>query len=317
MSEVIDTWVEVRVVAPEEWLELVADALADETGGAVAFGRPSLGTPPPPAGMDVVRSAYRAAEDTPERRSRVARRLAMLAEVTDDASLDGLAPSFHELPREDWATSWRKSFKPVRVGRFALLLAGEERRTRASDVVVHIEPGLAFGTGRHPTTRQCLVALSERDVAGRRVLDAGTGSGLLAVAAVLRGAREAVGFDIDPTCERAARELAERHGVADRCRFLTGGFELLDDPRVAGEAFGAVLANVYADLLQRHARDLAAHLAPDGWFAFAGCSAPGADATRAAIAAAGLALEREPVRGRWHGFHGRRAKGHASGAAAG
>jgi ribosomal protein L11 methyltransferase len=305
MSGAKEAWIEVRVVAPEEWLELVAEAISPHPDAQVAFGRPSLGSPAPPAGMEVVRAAFRAEDDRKELRDAIAARLAALATTADDPVLEGLVATYHELPPEDWSTSWRKSFRPLRVGRFALLLLGEDRPLRPGDVPIRIEPGIPFGTGRHPTTRQCLIALSERDVEGARVLDAGTGSGLLAVAAAVRGAREGIGFDIDPSCERPARELAARHGAEARCTFLTGGFELLDAPLPARAPFDVVVANVYADLLQRHAADFARCLAPGGWFAFAGCSAPGAPSVRAALAAAGLVVERELVRGRWHGFHGR------------
>jgi len=309
MRASLPTWIEVRVVAPEDWLELVAEALVLGPRDSIAFGRPSLGTAPPAAGLEYVRASYPSEEDGDTRRAEIALRLGRLADAVGAPELAGLKATFHILPPEDWATSWRKSWKPMRVGRFALVLPEHDGPLRAGDLRLELEPGIAFGTGRHPTTRQCLAAISARPLRDARVLDAGTGSGLLAVAAVLAGARFAFGFDIDPACERVAVELAERNGVRDRCHFATGGFEALEGPRAGRvDGFDAVLANIYADLLQRHASTVAKVLHPGGWFAFAGCSAPGAPGTRTAIAAAGLELEQEPVRGRWHGFHGTRPR---------
>ena len=298
-------WIEVRVLAPESWLELVADALVFGPRDAIAFGRPSLASPEPPAGFEYVRASYPAEEDSPERRAEVQARLERLAEATQEEELAGLSLTFRALPPEDWATSWKKNWKPMRVGRFALVLPEHRGALQPGDIRIELEPGIAFGTGRHPSTRQCLAALTDLPVRGERVLDAGTGSGLLAVAAAKLGASQVHGFDIDPHCVRAARELAERNGVADRCHFETGGFELVAvGAPLAQVPYGALFANIYADLLQQHAPDIARLLRPGGWYALAGCSQPGAAGTRAALANSRLELTRELVRGRWHGFHG-------------
>jgi ribosomal protein L11 methyltransferase len=146
----------------------------------------------------------------------------------------------------------------------------------------------------------CLRVLQERLVPGARLVDAGTGSGILAVAAALLGAREALGFDIDPNAQPWAEDLARRNGAAARARFLTAGFECLPD---LGR-FDALVANLYSDIVIEHAALLREALVPGGWFAFSGCAEQHAAATRAAIAASGLWIEEVRLRGRWHTFAG-------------
>jgi ribosomal protein L11 methyltransferase len=296
-------WIELRVLVPAEWAELVGENLLLSPLASCVFGRTSLAADAPAEGFELVRVAYPAEEDGPARRGEIERRLAELADAVQEPALRGAALQFRHVPERDCATAWRERWRPFRVGRIAVVTPEWNGRLRANDVRLDLVPGGAFGTGRHPTTRQCLEALSQFGAADRRIVDAGTGSGILAVAACLLGAREVLAFDVDPACVRATRELAERNGVADRCSIEQGGFERLE-PTALG-SFDGVLANLYADLLQEHAVRMAAALVPGGWFAFSGCSAPNAEATRSALAAARLGVTCERVRGRWHGFAGR------------
>lgn len=294
-------WTEVRVLVPDGWLELVGEALAVGPCTSVAFGRPSLGTDAPPAGFDYVRTFLPSTTDSPALRAELVRALRGLADTTGASELRGLALEFKELPPEDYANSWKKSWKPFRVQKLCVLPPWTTSRPRAGDRVLELEPGGAFGTGRHATTRTCLKVLQARIRGGERVLDCGSGSGILAVTAALLGARSAFGFDIDPTAEAYANALARDNDVAERCTFATGGFE------TRRETYDVVLANIYSDVVQLHAQDLFAALAPGGWFAFSGCPAHHANATRAAIVAAGFTLDDERVRGRWHTFAGTRS----------
>ena len=296
-------WIEVLVLAPEGWHELVGEALALERTTSICLGAPSLGSEPAPEGWDYVRTYMAEADDGPALRAELERRLAALAAATGASELEGLRPRFRLLPPEDFANSWRKLAKPVRVGRVCVVPPDWEGRLRPRDVRLTLEPGGAFGTGRHATTRGCLRELSGRVRPGERVLDAGTGSGILAVACLLLGARRAVAFDTDRHALPYARELARVNGVAGTCDLRVGDFSVLgaDD-----RAFDGVLANLYADLLQAHAPELAARLAPGGWFVFSGCRADKRSATELALHAAGLSIERSAQRGRWVTFAGTR-----------
>ena len=294
-------WIEVRVLAPMGWCELVAETLAIGPCTSVVFGRPSLGTDAAPKGFDFVRTFVPARDDSPELRDRIVDALARLAESTGAGELRGMVPQFKPLPFEDYATSWQKSWKAFRIRDLCVVAPWSDVRLREGDRVMRLEPGGAFGSGRHPTTRACLRLVLERIRGGERVLDAGSGSGILAVAAAMRGAREVLGYDLDPAAAPHATELAEQNGVADHCRFVTAGFEALEGAGL----FDVVLANIYADVIQAHAADLRAVLAPGGWFVFSGCPVNRVADTRTSIERAGLVIEEVRVRGRWHTFVGR------------
>lgn len=295
------TWVEVLVLAPQGWTELVAEALALGPCTSVAFGAPSLASEPAPEGWEYVRTFVPERDDTPDLRARVGAALSALADATGADELAGLAPRFRRLPPEDYANSWRKSWKPFRVGDLAVVSPEWSGAPRARDRLLRLQPGGAFGTGRHPTTRACLRFLQDWPLAGARVLDAGTGSGVLAVAAALWGAREALGFDVDPNAVPYARALAEDNGVAARCRFVAAGMECLAAER---EPFDALFANLYADLILAHAGELARALRPGARFAVSGCVSARRAEVEAALAGAGLSVCARAERGRWDAFEG-------------
>lgn len=290
-------YTEVQVLAPAGWHELVAEALAVERCTGVAFGPRSLASEPAPEGRTWVRAFFEERGDERALRELLARRLAGLAAAAGAPELEGLAAVFRRLPPEDWAETWRKVWRPMRVGRVAVVSRGWPGALRPDDVRLELEPGAAFGTGRHATTRACLRGLQARMRPGASILDAGCGSGILSVAAALLGAGRVVGFDVDPTAVAHSVDLARENRALDRCTFLCGGFE-----RIPGGGFDGVLANLYSDLVREHARDLAAALAPGGWAVVSGCRSDARDAVRTALDAAGLELQSLETRGRWDAF---------------
>jgi ribosomal protein L11 methyltransferase len=297
-----EAWVEVRVIVPLGWQELVADNLALEPCTSAAFGRPNLGVKRAPEGSEYVRFFFRQADDSEGLRAELQERLAKLLRLVQEPELEGLELTFKLLPPEDYATSWEKSWKPFRVGPLCLLPPWDERSLASHEKRLTIQPGGSFGSGRHATTRTCLRTLTRRLRGGERVLDAGAGSGILSVSSALLGAQSCLGFDIAANSAAASRQLARDNGVLDRCSFRSGGFEVLREDELD---FDVVLANIYSDVIQLHAEDLAARLAPNGWFAFSGCPDQHHAPTLAAIEAAGLVVEEPLQRGRWHTFVGR------------
>ncbi len=297
------TWIEVRLLVPLGWQELVAETMMVGPCTSAVFGRPNLGVAEAPPGLDYVRTYISKAEDTPQLRGELQQAISDLAERTGEPELEGLQLAFKELPPEDYATSWKKSWKPFRVAPLCLLPPWDEREVGPGELRLTIQPGGSFGSGRHATTRTCVRVLTRRIRGGERVLDAGAGSGILSVASTLLGAKSALGFDIDPYSGDACSDLARDNGVMERCTFRTGGFEVLGE---ADREFDVVLANIYSDVIQLHAGALAERLSPDGWFAFSGCPHQHLTATLEAIEGAGLVVEEPLVRGRWHTFVGRR-----------
>ena len=146
---------------------------------------------------------------------------------------------------DDWLNNWRKYFKPMPIGRRLLINPSWYTDTDPGDrAVLNIDPGLAFGTGKHETTRLCMEALERYVSPGEKVLDVGCGSGILGIAAVLLGADSALGIDIDETAVRTAKENARINGVDGRFTAIAG--DLVD--KVTGK-YDIVVANIVADAI--------------------------------------------------------------------
>jgi len=125
---------------------------------------------------------------------------------------------------EDWVENYKKHFKPIRIGRFLIKPSWEAVEASPGDLVIRLDPGLAFGTGSHPTTEGCLIFLQEFMTGGETVFDLGTGSGILSIAAAKLGARRVIAIDNDPQAITVARENAEKNGVADKIEFSVADF---------------------------------------------------------------------------------------------
>ncbi|MDA1263483.1 MAG: 50S ribosomal protein L11 methyltransferase [Planctomycetota bacterium] len=289
-------WTEVRVDAPAGWHELVAASLAFDPCTSISV------EPGPGSGVESVRTYLPSNQDAPALRARICASVEALG--VDVTELTGLEVTFTPLPTEDYAESWKQVWRPFRLGR-RLVVAPPwwEGEVTDQELLLTLEPGGAFGSGKHPTTRACARALVDRLQGGERVLDAGSGNGILSVTAALAGAGPVLGFDIDPTASAYGEALAAANGMSARCSFRQGGFEVLTDADIA---FDVITANIYSDVVQAQAGALAARLAPTGWFVFSGIPRHHHHATAAAIRAAGLVIEEERRRGRWHSYLGRR-----------
>lgn len=191
---------------------------------------------------------------------------------------------------KDWLESWKADFVPIHIGAFLVRPTWSD--AVAGDAVeLVLDPGMAFGTGLHPTTQQCLEALSTLPLEGRSVLDVGTGSGILAIAAAKRGASPVVAVDTDALAVDAARENAVRNGVA----IPVGQGSAADVPG----RFDFVVANIVSAVLQQIAPDLAARVSGGGTLLVAGISAPAEAATRDAFARLRFSLLDRTVRDDW------------------
>ncbi|MGE3620417.1 MAG: 50S ribosomal protein L11 methyltransferase, partial [Acidimicrobiia bacterium] len=192
-------------------------------------------------------------------------RVRLEADPRDLSGLAGWAFDVVVLDGDGYLDAWQRFARPVRVGRVVLQPDWVAPvATSADDVVVELAPVRAFGTGSHPSTRTALEALVARVGPATTVLDVGSGTGVLAVAAVLAGAARAVAVDVDPVAVRATAALARRHGVADR--LVASGTPVAE---VEG-TFDLVVANIGAGVLRAMAGVLRARLAPGGHLVLAG-----------------------------------------------
>src|SRR5205807_8503577 len=160
---------------------------------------------------------------------------------------------------QDWESAWKQFFKPLRVGRRLVVKPSwEEYLPRPGDLVLELDPGMAFGTGAHPTTQLCLEVLEDVVRPGERVLDFGTGSGILALAAARLGAGEVVGLDVDPVAAAAADLNVTGNGLRGRVRIQGGDLDALP----AGDSFDGIVANFLAGVIPDSAYSLAARCLP-------------------------------------------------------
>lgn len=251
-------WLEVSLETTGEGAEAVAEVLSRfaPRGVALEAGPEGFGT-----GLVVVR-AYLPADDPLSRtRRRVEEALWHLGQI-----LPLPLPSFRIVAETDWAEAWKQNLTVLHVGRRLVIRPSWLPYVPAAEeVVVELDPGMAFGTGTHPTTQMCLLALEDTGHPGARVLDLGTGSGILAIAAAKLGAGRVLALDTDPQAVTVARENVHRNGVADRVRVARGSLA-----QAIGR-FDVVVVNILAGVLIEMANHgLARRLAPEGRLVAAG-----------------------------------------------
>jgi ribosomal protein L11 methyltransferase len=199
---------------------------------------------------------------------------------------------------EDWAYSWREYFPVLHIGRRLVIQpTWREYEPDEDEIVLHLDPGLAFGTGQHPTTRLCLEALEDAVRQGVRVLDVGTGSGILAIAAAKLGADSALGLDIEPQAVQAARENAQLNDVADKVRAMEGSLNGVLATEPAG--FDLVVANISALTICDLAAELVEALRDGGSLIASGFIVENEAAVASALTEAGLAIDRTSADGDW------------------
>lgn len=266
-------WIEIAVPAHAEAVEAVSEILTRVGYNGIAIEEP---LEPSPDALHLVK-AYLIHDSAARGRVRKVREALGHLQAFGLGPIDAL--TLRRIEDEDWLESWKASFTPLRIGRFLVRPTWSDADP-GDAIVLELDPGMAFGTGLHPTTQQCLRALSVQDVEGKTVADIGTGSAILAIAAAKRGAASVIAVDIDEVSMRAASENVARNGVA-----VTVG------RGSAGEVPGRhdlVLANIVAPVLQQIAPDLARCTAPGGMLVVAGIIAAAEVETVTAFEAVGF-----------------------------
>lgn len=212
-------------------------------------------------------------------------------------------PTVQRLAPQDWAESWKAHYHRQKIGeRLVIVPAWEESGAfEPGEVVVRLDPGMAFGTGTHPSTQLCLQLLERALVPGARVLDIGTGSGILAIAAARLGAGEVKAVDTDPVAIAALEENAALNELTGRIEAAVGAVEQFKGP------FDLILINILAEVIARLLPAATARLAPAGVMVLSGVIAAREPIVRAAIEGAGLAVvERRTIKD-WVGLTVRRS----------
>ncbi|MBQ4354370.1 MAG: 50S ribosomal protein L11 methyltransferase, partial [Clostridia bacterium] len=199
---------------------------------------------------------------------------------------------------EDWADSWKQYYKPIKTGkRLVIVPVWETYEPDDGEIIVLMDPGMAFGTGTHETTRLCAGFVENYTKDGCTVLDVGCGSGILAIAAAKLGAGECFACDIDPVAVRVAVENTELNDTPNvKCAVS----DLLKQTPKADGGYNVIVANIVADIIIRLAPDVGAYLAENGVFIVSGIIAERADEVLGALDAAGYKVEDERYENGWY-----------------
>ncbi len=277
-------WVELTVRLPLSDAELIVEALGALTGGAVAL-EPRIQTSDEHdfaytvEPSDATVRAFLPGPLTPRERRVLRRRLSALP-------LRGPLPRLRYRAVEDldWSELWREHFTTLRIGRL-LVHPSWEPATDGEALAISLDPGQAFGTGQHPTTRLCLAAIERECAPGAVVLDLGTGSGVLALAAARLGASRVDALDTDPDAVEAARENVRRNGLEGSVRVARGS---LETQRGALDEYDFVAANVSSGVVCQLLPAMARALRPGGRVVLSGFMADRVSEVMAAARGAGL-----------------------------
>ena len=294
-------WIEIACDVPAGLADILATYLSELSGTGVcidnlnvdAFSQSEIVLSP----IKTVKTYFSGEEDINPRLGEVERFLEQLAAQNPGTTLP--KPIISTVCSEDWSTSWKANFKPLRVGRRLMIVpTWEEARLNPDDIMLRLDPGMAFGTGGHETTRLCLELLESimdnmPPLSAPSVLDLGTGSGILAMAAVRLGAGQVNAVDIDPLAIEVARENLVVNDLADHVECGTTPLEKLTG------TFDVILANILAEELVRLAPQLIRRLAPGGMLVLSGILAEKEDFVRHGFSNGGLEYLETRRDGEW------------------
>lgn len=281
-------WLEVSLTVSAEAAEAVSEVLSRFAPEGVALEATSFQVTPDdhgvPVGPVIVRAYLPADAALEAKRAKLEESLWHLGQL-----LPLPAPSYKAIANTNWSEAWKSNFKPIRIGRRLIVVpAWIDQPLEAGDVPIILDPGMAFGTGTHPTTQLCLAAVERHLQPGQAVIDLGTGSGILAIAAAKLGSGPVSAYDIDGEAVRVAGENAAVNGVAGQLHIARGS---LAELRAAGQQAPLVLANILArvlvDLFDQGLADL---VAPGGLIVLSGILDTQAFEVRGALQRYGLTL---------------------------
>lgn len=300
-------WIEVNVQVTHEAVEVVADILTAAGTSGVAIEDPQLinnlrnsGTwelcdIPEQENTEIVTvSAYYADDEKlQDRLKQIESELAAVEERIGSFRFGNIR--FRSLSEKDWANEWKQYFHVTHVGESLVIKPSwEEYTPKDGEHVIKIDPGMAFGTGTHHTTNMCMACLEKVLPANAEVFDVGTGSGILAIAAALLGAKSVKAVDIDAVAVRVARENIADNGLEDKIEVKEG--DLLRGTE--GQA-DVIIANIIADIIIMLLKDIPGKLKDDGIFLASGIISDRRADVEAAAAEVGMKVDHVDEKGGW------------------
>ena len=212
--------------------------------------------------------------------------------ITAEIDLEGMN-------EDDWAESWKQYYKPVPLSKVTIVPAWEEYEAKDGEVIIRMDPGMAFGTGTHETTRLVIRLMQDEPIVGKRLLDVGTGSGILSICASKLGAKSCNAYDIDPVAVKVARDNA----LSDGCDNITVGVsDLLRDVDLDGGKYDFCVANIVADIIIRMLPDVTKYVKSGSPLILSGIIGERADEVREAVIKTGFTVEKEIKENDWVGM---------------
>ena len=220
--------------------------------------------------------------------SHITERLSSLS-IDATLSLDGMN-------EEDWAESWKQYYKPIPLGKVTIVPAWEKYEAAPGEVIIKMDPGMAFGTGTHETTRLVMKIMQDEIKGGERVLDVGTGSGILSICASKLGAMSCNAYDIDPVAVKIAKENA----AADGCdNIFVGVSDLLSGVDLSFGKYDFCVANIVADIIIRMMPDISDYITEQAPLILSGIISMRADEVRECVRENGFCIVREEKENDW------------------
>ncbi len=288
-------WMEIAVEVPDEVVDALQEVMGRFASGGAVVEKivpegETLGTEPARATVKVY---------LPWTRQGLLRKKRLEEALWHFSTIVPLpAPSVRYWEEGEWLETWKKFYTVLHIGeRLVVKPSWESYTPSPGEIVVELDPGLAFGTGLHPSTRLCLLAMEQAVKGGQRVLDVGTGSGILALFAARLGAREVLALDIDKIAVKVARENVARNGLRGKIKVRWGTIIRTEEAPLidvsALKPFDLVLANITAPVIKGMAGELARALAPDGLLIVSGIILSQKDETSDALKSSGLEPESE------------------------
>ncbi|MFZ3057205.1 MAG: 50S ribosomal protein L11 methyltransferase [Smithella sp.] len=267
-----EKWLKIEISAPSELMDALGNFLT-ETGAQGVFQESSTpqhtaGDFPEPVIEEILKAYFPQDSRSEKRIAALHKYIESLSEIFPDFEKPSLTTEIICDP--DWGEQWKKYFKPIRVSNNIIVKPTWERYTPSSrDIVIEIDPGMAFGTGQHASTRMCIeaienVMMKDRSIKEWKVLDVGCGTGILGITAAKMGAQDVICVDIDKKAVEIAGENAAINNVRSSLRILNKNVAAIDKPR------NLIIANLTAKLLLTLRPNLTQLLLPEGYMIISG-----------------------------------------------
>lgn len=319
-------WFEVTVHTTEEAVEMISNFIHELGAGGVSIEESGTLNKPRdtslgqwyelplndiPEGRAVIKGYFAEGTDMDEVMKVLQSRVAELS----DYEIDTGSPTYecNEVDDEDWANNWKQYFKPIRIGeRLTIKPTWEPYEPEADELIIELDPGMAFGTGTHETTSLCLKTLEKYVSEGDDVIDVGTGSGVLAIAAAKLGARQVLAVDLDPVAVSSATENTRLNGLEDRIQVMES--DLLGVMKASESGAGInvnvpvkiVVANILAEIILLFLQDVHDVLQSGGLYIISGIITTKEQVIDEALAALNFEILEKSHDGEWVVFVARK-----------